>query len=65
MVVLNADDVANGASPIRMRGFAGWDLGEGDRAVGVSMPVVMNNDLPGCSERVGGWLPTRRAITSS
>ena len=47
MVVLNAHDVANGGSPIRMRGFAGWDLGEGDRAVGVSMPAVMNNDLPG------------------
>ena len=47
MVVLNADDVANGASPIRKRAFAGWDLGEGDRAVGVSMPAVMNNDLPG------------------
>jgi len=47
MVVLNAGDVANGASPIRKRGFAGWDLGEGDRAVGVSMPAVMNNDLPG------------------
>ena len=49
MVVLNADDVADGvaASSIRKRGFAGWDLGEGDRAVGVSMPAVMNNDLPG------------------
>jgi len=47
MVVLNAGDVANGVSPMRRRGFAGWDLGEGDRAIGVSMPVVMNNDLPG------------------
>jgi hypothetical protein len=47
MVVINANDVANGASTIRKRGFAGWDLGEGDRAIGVSLPVVMNNDLPG------------------
>jgi hypothetical protein len=47
MVVLNADDVANGVSPIRKRGFAGWDLGEGDRAIGLSLPAVMNNDLPG------------------
>ena len=55
LVVLNADDVANGvsASSIRKRAFAGWDLGEGDRAVGVSMPAVMDNDLPG--PLAAGW----------
>jgi hypothetical protein len=53
MIVLNAGDVANGVSPIRKRAFAGWDLGEGDRTVGVSMPAVMNNDLPGLLS--SGW----------
>jgi hypothetical protein len=55
MVVLNAHDVADGvsASSIRKRAFAGWDLGEGDRTVGVSMPAVMNNDLPGLL--AAGW----------
>jgi len=56
MVVMNADDVANGNSPIRMRSFAGWDLGDGDRPIGVALPVVMENDLPLGGPLVGkGW----------
>jgi hypothetical protein len=46
MVVMNADDVVNGNSPIRIHRFAGWDLGDGDRPIGVALPVVMENDLP-------------------
>jgi hypothetical protein len=53
MVVLNADDLAHAHPSIRKHAFAGLDLGEGDRAVGVSMPIVMNNDLPGFV--ASGW----------
>jgi hypothetical protein len=44
MVVLNADDVATAIPSAWLRRLG---PGRGDRAVGVSIPVVMNNDLPG------------------
>jgi hypothetical protein len=46
MVTVNAEDAANGNLPIHMHAIWKWDLGEGDRPVGVTMPAVMQNDLP-------------------
>src|SRR5260370_17480688 len=46
MVTVNASDAANGTLPIHMHAIWRWDLGEGDRAVGITMPAVMQNDLP-------------------
>ena len=40
MATVNADDAANGKLPIHMHAIWHWDLGEGDRAVGVTMPAI-------------------------
>jgi hypothetical protein len=52
MVTVNAEDAANGKLPIHMHAIWHWRLGEGDRAVGVTMPAVMVNDL---SPSGSGW----------
>lgn len=46
MVTVNAKDAADGTLPIHMHAIWDWDLGEGDRAVRIAMPAVMQNDLP-------------------
>ncbi|HZS54410.1 MAG TPA: hypothetical protein VFA65_08395 [Bryobacteraceae bacterium] len=47
MVILNADDLANGVSHPRAHARWDWDLGNGaGNIAGVSMPVVKQNKLP-------------------
>ena len=53
MVTANADEAASGKLPIHLHATWHWRLGEGDRAVGVTMPAVMLNDLP--SPLGAGW----------
>lgn len=47
MVIVNADDLANGVSHPRAHARWNWDLGNGAGNIGgVSMPVVKQNKLP-------------------
>jgi hypothetical protein len=52
MVTVNAHDAANGTQPIHTHAVWHWKLGEGDRAEGITMPAVMQNDLP---SKGAGW----------
>jgi hypothetical protein len=52
MVTVNADDAANGTLPIHTHAIWHWDLGEGDRAVNIAMPAIMQDDLPSLGP---GW----------
>src|SRR5260370_31132016 len=54
MVTVNASDAANGTLPIHMHSILRGDLGEGDRAVGITMPTVMPNHLPFEAKGAGG-----------
>src|SRR5260370_39625490 len=60
MVTVNASDAANGTLPIHMHAIWRWDLGEGDRAVGITMPAVMQKNLPFVGTGWGGVVSTAR-----
>jgi hypothetical protein len=53
MVIVNADDAASSNHAVQGYAFWKWDLGNGDHAPGVTMPVVMHNDLPGVGSGTG------------
>ena len=52
MVIVDADRAASKTQIVPGHAFWNWDLGDGDQAPGVTMPVVMHNDLPGTG---AGW----------